>query len=322
MLRDQLVLSKNILKGLLTHIPGLYGMLRPPTGGTNSALYCYAVWMRHLLLGYEKSGMSIPKVVAEIGPGDSLGTSIAALLSGTEKVYALDVVRYSATKLNLDLFDELVALFQKRTSIPTQQYFPNLKPKLDDYSFPDRLFPENYLKKCLDPDRLAPIRHSIECSSQGNSMITYHVPWNEISRIKQESVDFIFSQAVLEHAEDLPATYQAISKWLKPNGIMSHQIDFKSHGITEEWNGHWKYSQFIWKIIKGNRPYLINRHPCSSHLLAIKKTGFDILGTIGEKNVSKFKPSDFPLPFNNISEEDIVTSGLYVIARKPPVRSK
>ena len=43
--------------------------------------------------------------------------------------------------------------------------------------------------------------------------------------IQKESVDMIYSQAVLEHVDELPGVYGAMRRWLQANGVMSHQID-------------------------------------------------------------------------------------------------
>ncbi len=37
----------SILKGMATYIPGIYGLVSKYTGGTDSARYCYSVWLRH-----------------------------------------------------------------------------------------------------------------------------------------------------------------------------------------------------------------------------------------------------------------------------------
>ena len=47
-----------LIFGILTFIPGVYnlrGKLKG-SGGTFSARYCYAVWFRHLISIYEKTG--------------------------------------------------------------------------------------------------------------------------------------------------------------------------------------------------------------------------------------------------------------------------
>jgi len=93
--------------------------------------------------------------------------------------------------------------------------------------------------------------------------ITYAAPWSDAAVIEPGSIDVVISHAVLEHVVDLEGTYRALSLWLKAGGMMSHQIDFTSHGTAERWNGYRAYSEFLWKMIAGRRPYLINREPCS-----------------------------------------------------------
>ena len=128
--------SKQLIKGLATFIPGVSRYILKGTGGTGSARYCYSVWMRHLKMA-KKSGLNpYPKIVAELGPGDSLGIGLSALVSGCEKYFALDIVEYSNIERNLMIFEELVSLFSKRTDIPENNEFPNVKPSLEDYSFP------------------------------------------------------------------------------------------------------------------------------------------------------------------------------------------
>src|SRR5205823_13172626 len=109
-----------ILQGLATLIPGMKNFVAQRTGGTDSARYCYAVWLRHLLMAYE-NGLSVqPKIVAEIGPGDSLGIGLSALISGTEKYYAFDIFKYANYERNVRIFDELVELFEKKEDIPNE----------------------------------------------------------------------------------------------------------------------------------------------------------------------------------------------------------
>ena len=69
---------------------------------TESSRYCYSVWLRHLVMAYEnKLTQGLPGIVAELGPGRSLGTLLAALISGAHTCYAFDVVQYFDRKRNL-----------------------------------------------------------------------------------------------------------------------------------------------------------------------------------------------------------------------------
>src|SRR4030095_12333669 len=100
---------KPILKGLLTYIPGLHGTFKKgTTGGTDSARYCYGVWLKHLTLLWANGLQEMPATIVELGPGDSLGTGLAALLTGVKRYYALDVVRFANPERNMMIFEELV----------------------------------------------------------------------------------------------------------------------------------------------------------------------------------------------------------------------
>ena len=62
---------KPVIAGLLTYVPPLQRLIhRKGTGGTNSASYCYGVWMKHLVMLWEQGMRTIPDTVAELGPGD------------------------------------------------------------------------------------------------------------------------------------------------------------------------------------------------------------------------------------------------------------
>ena len=104
---------KFFLFGIGTFIPGIFNLFARPTGGTSDSKYCYSVWLRHLVKLNEAGSTDIPKRILELGPGDSLGVGLAALLSGSDQYTALDVHKYSDIKSNLKIFDELIDLFNE-----------------------------------------------------------------------------------------------------------------------------------------------------------------------------------------------------------------
>jgi SAM-dependent methyltransferase len=306
-----------MLRGIATLIPGVRNFVAQRTGGTDSARYCYAVWLRHLLMAYENDLSVQPKIVAEIGPGDSLGIGLAALIAGAEKYYAFDIRKYANYERNAIIFDELVELFIKKENIPDEDEFPNLKPYLKSYKFPKNILNEYRLIECLKQERIDTIRENLKMVGDkiGNS-IQYFAPWYDIKIIEEASVDMIFSQAVLEHVNDLEDTYEKQYFWLRPNGFISHQIDFKSHGITKEWNGHWRYTNFVWKIIQGSRPYSLNRQPHSVHLKLLEKNNFRILCDVRTKNASGIRREHLAAEFCDISNDDLACSGSFIQAVK------
>lgn len=258
-----------------------------------------------------------PKVVAELGPGDSIGIGLAALLSGAERYHALDAVAYADLSRNLTVFDELVGLFQRCDPIPGPEEFPELNPALTSYEFPRHLLDSERLAYCLDEQRVSAIRQSILTPGSSNSRITYAAPWQDLGAIQEQSLDMVFSQAVLEHVNDLSFTYAALFRWLRPGGFMSHRIDFRCHGTASEWNGHWRYPEFFWEVIKGKRPFLINREPHSTHVQLLDENGFELVCDLPTHLPSRYSLCDFAPRFRGMMEEDRTTSGAFMQAVKP-----
>src|ERR1700704_1131908 len=97
--------TKQIIKGLLTFVlPRVFYSRH--TGGTDSARYCYSVFLRHLVRIHSTTGQVPLGRIAELGPGDSLGVGLAALIAGGERYYAFDVSPFSNQARNLNIFDE------------------------------------------------------------------------------------------------------------------------------------------------------------------------------------------------------------------------
>ena len=161
----------------------------------------------------------------------------------------------------------------------------------------------------------------MDIDNPNNLFIKYKIPWYNSKIINNYFVDFIYSQAVLEYVDDLDNTYSAMSKWLKPSGLMSHTIDFKSDGITKSWNGHWTFNDFEWKIIRGDKTVIINRQPLSKHTNFNSKYEFTILVKSRIKMENKLNKNQFSKKFQNLSEADITTSGVYILSKKNKIVS-
>lgn len=313
---------KPVVAGLLTYVPPLQKLIhRKGTGGTNSASYCYGVWMKHLVMLWEQGMRTIPDTVAELGPGDSLGIGFAALLSGVRQCTALDVEKYgNVPEVNLAIFDELVKLFQTRASRPTKGW-PDFDEYLDERLFPSHILTPEVLAVSLAPERIAMLRSVIEKlgtePDNEASPIRYMVPWTDISVMVEGSIDVLLSQSVLEHVSDLETTYKAFRTWVKPGGYLTHQVDFSSHSIASYWNGHWAYPEFLWKIMLGRRGYLLNREPASTHIRLAKKNGFEIIKQMQFKRDDGLKKSQLASVAAGFSEDDVTTASMFFQARKP-----
>lgn len=304
-----------IAKGLLTYVvPARF--YNRSEGRTLSARYCYSVFLRHLVMLDRAGAPTDPRVVAEIGPGASIGAGLAALLAGADTYYGFDIKAYHHGARTAAVFDDLVALLSARAPVPDEQELPNIKPVLDDHRFPGHILTEARLARALLPERVARLRQALlDGGGDPASPITYQAPWFEAARIRPGTVDWIFSQAVMEHVDDLAATYRACRAWLAGGGVMSHQIDFKSHGTAEAWNGHWAYSDAAWRLMRGARLYLVNRQPYSAHREALRAAGFDILLDLPVTRQDGLKRDRLAPRYRALDDADLVTAGAFMIAR-------
>jgi hypothetical protein len=313
-LRDSL----QIVKGIATYVPGVVGALQKRgTGGTDKAQYCYGIWLKHLTLAASCGAFErIPDRIAEIGPGDSLGVGVAALLSGASEYHALDVVRYSNTERTLEILDELVRLFQGRAARPTKGW-PDFDDLLDERLFPGAVLGEDWLRKCLDAERIAAIKAAIGEPGKrcDGILVDYQVPWVHPHVIRAGELDYILSHSVLEHVLDLGLTYASMHRWLKAGGVMSHQIDFTSHGITREWNGHRKFSELAWKLILGRRSFLINREPYGTHVKLLEKNGFAPLLSLNNFDTKGLDRNQYARRWRSLDDVDANTMSAFYVAR-------
>jgi hypothetical protein len=299
---------------LSTYVPGINALRSRTrgTGGSGSARYCYSVWLRHAVL-LARHGARLPGAqAAELGPGDSLGTGLAALLMGVARYTALDVVRYARAAANHAVLDELTALVRARSPVPGPDEFPAVEPRLADYAFPHALFPEPLLQAAL---QRAPALHAGLDGAE--SPLHYCVPWQAQNTVQPASVDLLISQAVLQSVDDLPAAYLAMHTYLKPGALMSHSIDFGSLSMAPTWDGHRAYSDLWWSIVKGRRPHSLNRLTLSSHLGLLQQCGFETLEVQRVSDRPTVDRGRLARRFQALGEDDLNTRVAVIVARKP-----
>jgi hypothetical protein len=275
------------------------------------------VWLRHLARAVANGLNVCPEAVAELGPGDSLGIGIAAVLTGADRYFAFDVVAHANVERNLQIAEELIQLFAARVDIPDAAEFPEVGPTLADYRFPGTILTQERMQRALDRRRLDRIKASLRNTASRESMIQYRAPWRTEGAVERNSLDLVFSQATLEHVDNLPDVYRAMYEWLKPGAYMSHQIDLKCHNSAVQWNGHWTYSNLMWKLVRGKDVWLINRQPYSTHVALMKEIGFKIVGEQLVKKPSKVTRHQLASQFRSIPDSDLETADAFVQAVKP-----
>jgi hypothetical protein len=171
--------------------------------------------------------------------------------------------------------------------------------------------------------RIATIREAINQLAKepsGDAVIRYLCPW-PTAEVQPGSVDLIVTQAVLQDIDHwaepdvLDSAFGAMSRWLKAGGVMSHQVNL-AFPETEQWNRHWGYRELTWRLIRGRRPYFVNRVPASEYLRLCEKHGFEVVACTLVPDADGVPPSALPKRFRGLPATDYTTRAIHLVAVK------
>ncbi|MGD0190188.1 MAG: methyltransferase domain-containing protein [Rhizomicrobium sp.] len=311
-----------LLKGATTYVPGVYPLFRQRHMNLSEAVraeYSYGVWLKHLTLLNRTVHCGVPRIIAELGPGDTLGVGVAALLSGAERYIGVDTIPYAANCYAVNVAQGLFELFRRRVRVEVNGW-PDFGYLLDSKGFPSAILDDSVLSRMVEPDRVASIIRDVGRVTMGGEsetpFIDYCAPFSA-AQVREESVDFVISHSVLEHVTDIRSTLQSAHRWLRPGGLMSHQYDLSSHGIMRSWDGHRTFGASTWEVVVGARPFMINRLPHSRIVEEVELAGFEIL--VSERLTAEPTLAHKQLcrQWQAYTEEDVHTSGGFIQARKP-----
>ena len=184
-------------KLVLSRIPASYSLWQRLSlfrhGSMDRTDYAFGVFAKHFACSGLSAGQ--PFVGLELGPGDSLASAVLAAAHGATHTWLVDVGNFASR--DLAGYRALAGDLQRR-GLPS--------PSLDDVRDLDGL-----LERCH--------------ASYGVCGI------DSLRTIPTASVDFIWSQAVLEHVRRAEFTeyLRETRRVLKPGGIASHEIDLRDH---------------------------------------------------------------------------------------------
>ncbi len=137
------------------------------------------------------------RTILELGPGADLGVGLITLLQGARKYNALDV-------------NNLIG------SVPA--------------SFYKSLF-EKMRGEGATADVVAALARQVELTSTGTNDRLNHVVREDfdITVFADEGIDTVFSQAAFEHFDDVRATFDRLSRTVRPGTVLIAEIDLKTH---------------------------------------------------------------------------------------------
>ena len=132
-----------------------------------------------------------------------------------------------------------------------------------------------------------------------------------LKEIPSNSVDIIFSNAVLEHIfkDEFEETINELKRIMKKDGFMSHQVDFKDH--LEGSLNNLRFSNFIWEsYLFKNSGFYTNRIRFYEMVGIFKNKGFEVQTLDLKKwDILPLDLKKISKQFRGLKHDDLLTSG-------------
>jgi SAM-dependent methyltransferase len=280
--------AKVAAKIVLSRVPAGYAVWRRLNlfrhGAMDDPAYAEDVFCSHLARVKERMALE-DFVGLELGPGDSLLSAVIAKAYGARKTWLIDVGPYAA---------ESVELYRAQADRLTARGLP-----APDLSATETI--QSVLAAC-----------NAEYCTEGLA---------SLRAVPTGSVDFIWSQAVLEHVRrsEFAATMAETFRVLKPGGIASHRVDLRDH-LGGKLN-NLRFSEVWWEddsIAKSG--FYTNRIRYAEMLAEFRAQGFDV------EVVDELRWEALPTPrhqmnslFRGFADDDLNVFDFSVVLRKPLV---
>jgi SAM-dependent methyltransferase len=241
--------------------PGLWKRLHLfEHGHMENPKYALDVFMSH----FEAASFSKkeePFCCLELGSGDSLASGLVASAHGASKTYLIDVDRFATEDL---------ATYQSICRCLAQHGKP-----LPEFS-------GNTLEEICEQFHIEYLTNGLE----------------SLKQIDSDSVDFIWSHAVLEHVRrhEFRDVQRELKRILSPGGIASHQVDLRDH-LAGSLN-HLRFSEKIWESsMMANSGFYTNRISHGEMLEHFTAADFTIL----DEKESRW--GTLPLPIGRFAKQ-------------------
>lgn len=239
--------------------------------------YAYGVFKKHFERANPKKGF----VSLELGPGDSLFSSMIALAFGGAKSYLVDVKPFAKKD---------IAPYRAMAEFLTLKGLPSLNIK-DEQSL------EEVLKLCHGDYRTSGL--------------------SSLRTIPNQSVDFIWFHAVLEHVRraDFCDTMKELRRIIRDDGVCSHEVDLRDH-LGGKLN-NLRFTESIWESdFMANSGFYTNRIQYSQMIDIFQKAGFKVeLVNINRWSQLPIQKAKLSQQFAHLSDEELCISTFSVILR-------
>lgn len=242
--------------------------------------YAHNVFLSHFnRVGFSNKSASF--TVLELGPGDTLFSALVAWAYGASRCYLVDEGRFARGDM-APYLKMAIELRSKGLPVPT-------------------------LENCGNLDEVL-----LACKS---CYLTEGM--RSFQAIANASVDFIWSQAVLEHIrlKDFPVVVREMRRVLRPGGVCSHRVDLKDHlgGAIN----NLRFPARVWESnFMAKSGFYTNRIRYREMLGYFEAAGFEVevchLDRWGSLPTPRSKLSS---DFSKLADDDLLVSGFDVILR-------
>jgi SAM-dependent methyltransferase len=228
------------------------------------------------------------KQIIEYGPGDMPAVALLMLAYGARSVMCVD--RFPLLRLspqNIEVLKQLVVNLPSVQRARAQLCF--VTPGQPDSGF-------------------------------NPAYIAYRVTPNGLSGLA-DWADLIVSRAVLEHVNDLAATFADMRAALRPGATMIHLVDLRSHGLHQHNPLDFlRWPPLLWRWMYAHKG-VPNRWRVDRYRAELQTSGLETLSlrpaiTIEQTLIDNVRPR-LARPFRHLSDADLACLNFWLTCRKP-----
>lgn len=300
---SSLATAKRVARAVLTNLlarvaPSAYVQLTGQTGRGAAAEEGAADIARYFQdcvadytakLGADKTGLEPlvqGKVLLEYGPGDLPGVAALMCAHGADKVWCVD--RFPLVQLSPKNVRAMRDLIDAQEGVTRDRFVACLR--------------DGTVQKGFDPRR-----------------IEYLVRPSGLSGLR-DAVDLVYSRAVLEHVDDLEATFADMVAAMRPGALAIHLVDLRSHGLhRHNLLDFLAWSPTLWSLMysaKGvpNR-WRVDRYRAIVERLPVDVIEFEPTRLATPEAVAEVRPQ-LAARFRSVGDDDLRWLGFWLVFRK------
>ena len=273
--------AKILLKIMFSRIPlnNFFKYFMFKHGAMLDHNYAFNTFTKHITnAGYEPEWCK-GRVFLELGPGDSLFSSIVAKAYGASKSIMVDTGSYADS--NLDNYLQMVEFIKKKGMA---------FPSIDNITSVDEML-----------------------GLLNSKYYTFGI--ESLKNIENQSIDFIWSEAVLEHIRfsEFYPTLIELKRILKKDGSCSMTVDLRDH--LQNGLNNLRFSRNFWESnFIANSGFYTNRIGFSRMIKLFEQAGFRVDEEIFRRwETLPIMKNKLDSEFQNIDDSELCVSGFNLL---------